>query len=377
MRPIINFRRVGILSACSLAALALIAAGCGNDDAAETSDVPTVMATTSIWGDVAANVACDGLAEVTTLIPSGSDPHGFEPSLSDRGRMEDAVLIVANGLGLEERLEDTIEAVEQAGTPVFHMAEHVSTIEYGSTMELDLHDDHDDHGHEEDDHGHEEDNNGHEEDDHGHEEDDHGHEEDDHGHEEDDHGHEEDDHGHHGHGHSGDDPHVWFDPIRVANALPALSQALATHAGLSAEALDECVAAYRSELIALDAEVEEILAPLHPEDRLLITNHDALGYFADRYGFGLLGTVIPSGSTLEATNPSALQDLLEVIEHTGVAAIFSETTHSSHDAEALGQEAGVQVITLNTGSLGPEGSDSGTYIGFVRSNAQKIVDGLG
>ena len=170
---------------------------------------------------------------------------------------------------------------------------------------------------------------------------------------------------------------MWFDPIRVADALPALSQALATQAGLDAAALDECVAAYRSELIALDAEVEGILAPLHPEDRLLVTNHDALGYFADRYGFQVIGTVIPSGSTLAAASPAGLQELVELIDETGVAAIFSETTHSSEDAEALGREAGVQVVSLNTGSLGPADSSSGTYIGFIRTNAQKIAEGLG
>ena len=152
---------------------------------------------------------------------------------------------------------------------------------------------------------------------------------------------------------------------------------MATQAGLDATALDECVAAYRSELIALDAEVEGILAPLHSEDRLLITNHDALGYFADRYGFQVIGTVIPGLSTLGEANPAELQELVELIEETGVAAIFSESTHSSDDAEALGQEAGVQVISLDTGSLGPPDSSSGTYIGFLRANAQKIAEGLG
>ena len=119
------------------------------------------------------------------------------------------------------------------------------------------------------------------------------------------------------------------------------------------------------------------MASLHPEDRLLVTNHDALGYFADRYEFQLIGTVIPGGSTLAASSPAGLQELVELIEETGVAAIFSESTHSSDEAEALGREAGVQVLSLDTGSLGPPDSNSGTYIGFIRSNAQKIAEGLG
>ncbi|MDE0615097.1 MAG: metal ABC transporter substrate-binding protein [bacterium] len=374
--------------------LALIAAGCGNDDEDDGSGVPTVIATTSIWADVVANVACDGLAEVVTVIPPGGDPHAFQPSLSDRENMEHAALIVANGLFLEEGLEDTIDAVEDAGTPVFRVADHVSVIEFGSAMGHDDHedeheDDHDDHeGHDHDEDEHEDDHDDHEG--HDHDEDDgHDHDEDDHedDHDEDDgHDHDEDDHeddhaeddGHgHAHAHGSEDPHVWFDPIRVADALPALSQALATQAGLDAAALDECVAAYHSELIALDAEVDAILASLHPEDRLLVTNHDALGYFADRYGFQVIGTVIPSGSTLAAASPAGLQELVELIDETGVSAIFSETTHSSDDTEALGREAGVQVVSLNTGSLGPADSSSGTYIGFIRTNAQKIAEGLG
>ncbi len=456
MRLIINLRRLVFGTGCLLSVLALIAAGCGNDDTDDTAEPTTVIATTSIWADVAANVACDGLAEVVTLIPPGGDPHAFQPSLNDRGNMESAALIVANGLFLEEGLEDTIDAVEEAGTPVFRVADHVSTIEFASTMGHghghDEHEDEDDHEHEdeddhdEDEHEHDEDEHEHDEDEHEHDEDEHEHDEHEHDehehdehehdehehdehehdehehdedehdehehdedehddhededeheheHDEDEHEHDEDEHEHdedehdeheddhdehedeHGHAHTGDDPHVWFDPIRVADALPALSQALATHAGLDAGALDDCVAAYRSELIALDAEVEDILAPLHPEDRLLVTNHDALGYFADRYGFQVIGTVIPSGSTLAEANPAGLQALVDLIDETGVAAIFSESTHSSDEAEALGREAGVQVISLDTGSLGPADSSSGTYIGFLRTNAQKIAAGLG
>ncbi len=338
MRTIISIKQTSCRLLWLMATLALVAAGCGDDDdSVESVDAPMVIATTSIWGDVVANVACDGAAEVETLIPPGGDPHGFEPSLQDRGRMENATLIVANGLGLEEGLEDTIGAVEEAGTPVFRITDHVSTIEFSMTTEAAGHDEHEDEGHDED----------------------------------------EDHDEHEGHDHSGDDPHVWFDLVRVTEALPALSQALAAEAGLDAGAIDHCVAEYRSELIALDAEIEEILAPLHPEDRLLVTNHDALGYFAESYGFRLVGTVIPGGSTMGTTSPAELQELVELINETGVAAIFSESTHSSDEAEALGREAGVQVVSLNTGSLGPVGSSTDTYIGFMRTNAQRIAESLG
>ena len=170
---------------------------------------------------------------------------------------------------------------------------------------------------------------------------------------------------------------MWFDPIKVADALVPLSNALAAQAGLDADALSACVTEYRGELIALDAEIEGILAPLDHEERLMLTNHDALGYFANRYDFQLVGTVIPGGSSIGEANPAELQELIGLIEQTGVPAIFAESSHSSDDAEALARQAGVEVVVLDTGSLGPSGSGSDTYLGFMRSNAQRIADALG
>ncbi|MCY3968202.1 MAG: metal ABC transporter substrate-binding protein, partial [bacterium] len=182
---------------------------------------------------------------------------------------------------------------------------------------------------------------------------------------------------HHGHDHGSEDPHIWFDPHRLSLALPELSQALAQYAGISQTALDDCTNSYIEELRNVDIEVTEILGQLPAEKRLLVTNHDALGYFADQYDFEVIGTVIPSGSTLAATNPAALQELVELVQDTGVKTIFTETTHSSQDAEALGREAGAEVATLYTGSLGPSDSGADTYIGFLRTNAQTIANGLG
>ena len=343
---IIDTKRVVTRAIAVVAALALLVSGCGNDDDAAPGSTPTIMATTSIWADIVANVACDGQAEVITLIPPGGDPHAFQPSLQDRGRMESAVMIVANGLDLEEGLGDTLEAVEEAGTSVFHMAEHIETIGFAPGMELEHHDE------EEEEEGE--------------------HHDDEEEEEGEDHGEEEE-----GHGHSGEDPHVWFDPIRVADALAPLSEALATQGGLDSGSLSACVTKYRGELSALDDEIAGILAPLPHEQRLMLTNHDALGYFANRYDFELVGTVIPGGSSVGEANPAELQELIGLIDQTGVPAIFAESSHSSDDAEALARQAGVDVVVLDTGSLGPSGSGSDTYLGFMRSNAKKIADALG
>ena len=334
-----------------LAAVALCASSCGGDPQGEDASpaapaTPTILVTTGIWADVVSNVACGGLADIETLIPVGGDPHGYEPSLQDRARMENAALVVANGLELEEGLEDTLEAVAESGTPVFDFAEGMEPVPFAFEG-----------GH----HGEEEE--GHDEDD-----DEDGHDEDE-GHDEDD---DEDGHG------SGGDPHVWFDPHRVSEALPGLAGVLTARVGLDGAAIDACLASYLAELEAVDAEIAIKVEQLPAESRKLVTSHEALGYFADRYGFEVIGTVIPTPSSMAQTNPAQLEELAEIIEHEGIKAIFAETLHSVDDVEALASRVGdVEVVTLYTGSLGPSGSGAETYLGFLSTNADLIVDALG
>lgn len=291
--------------------LAFVGTACGSDQPVDSGRI--VVATTSIWADVVSNVACDGLAEVRTLVPPGSDPHAFEPSLADRGVLESAALIVANGLGLEEGLEDTIDTVEDGGTAVIRVAEHTTTID--ATEDLD---------------------------------------------------------------HEGGDPHLWFDPTRVAEALSSLAEALIAEVGLDAGAVDGCLASYRSELATLDGEIAALVSPLPTDRRNLVTGHDVLAYFADRYDFVVTGTIIPQASTLAATNPAHLEALADLIEQHRVPAIFVDAGESTADAEALAARVdGVNVVPLLTGTLGEPGSGTGTYVGFMRTNARIIVDSLG
>ena len=371
-----SFRHRSLKLIAAVAVAVLGAAACSGDPAPEPPGVgaepPTILATTSIWADVVANVACDGLAVVETIIPVGSDPHGYEPSLQDTERMTNAPLIVANGLTLEGRLVDTLETVAESGTVVLEFAASMDPIPFEDDHDEEGHDDHDDHeGHDHDDH---DDHEGHDHDeDEGHDEE--GHDDhDDH----DEEGHDDhDDHGHHDHAHGAEDPHVWFDPHRVAEALPVLAQALTAHAGLDPAAVEACMNSYRAELEAVDAEIAAKIEQLPPESRKLVTNHDAFAYFAARYGFEVIGTVIPSLSSMAEANPAGLEELAEIIEHEGIKAIFAETQHSGDDIEALADRiGGVEVVTLYTGSLGPPGSGAETYTGYLRTNTDLIVDSL-
>ena len=134
--------------------------------------------------------------------------------------------------------------------------------------------------------------------------------------------------------------------------------------------------AYASKIEDLHTEIEALLAPIPDADRKLITNHEALGYFAARYGFEVVDTVIPGGATLAEPGTAELAALVERIQEEGIPAIFAETIESTALAEALAAEAGgdVKVVELYTGSLGEPGSGADTLIGMLRINAQRIAD---
>ena len=452
------------------------------------SDQPPaqIIGTTTIWADIARNVACGGLAEVEYIIPPVADPHDFEASMADRARLDAADLIVENGLLLEQGLRDTLAAAVADGTPIFSAAAQVTTIEFDADMfgghghdehedhddhedehedhddhedehedhddHEDEHEDHDDHDHEDehedhDDHDHEdehEDHDDHEDehedhDDHDHEDhettrtttttttrtstrtttttttrtstrtttttttrtstrtttttttrtstrtDDHDHEDehedhDDHDHEDEheDHDDHEDEDGHHDHDHGSEDPHVWLDPVRVARVVESLATVLVDQHGLDAGRVSACVDAYLAELGQLHEDITDTLATVPAANRKLVTNHDAFGYFADRYDFEVIGTVIPSLSTLAEPSPASLEALAELIEETGISAIFSEyLSHSRDVAAALADRLdGVSVVSLYSGALGEEGSGADTYLTMMRANARTIAEAL-
>lgn len=336
------------------------------DDAAAAPEdgvePPLVVVTTTILGDIVENVAGEEAA-VEVLMPLGADPHAFEPSAQQAALLRDADLVIANGLGLEEGLLDAIAAAEQEGVRVLEVGPRLDPMPFEGT-----------HAHGEDEHG---------DDDHDHGDDDHGDDEHDHGDEEHDHGDEEHagedaDHGddEHAHDHEGGlDAHVWMDPVRMADAVDLIAAELdeVTEGDVLAAA-----ASYRAELEALDEDIEAMLSTIPEPDRKLVTNHFAYGYYADRYGLELLGTVIPAATTEAETSAADFAELVEIIEQAAVPAIFASTTESTDLAEAIAGEVGreVQVLSLYTGSLGEEGSGAETYIGMMTTSTERIVEGL-
>lgn len=306
-----------------IAGLALVLAACGggaSDGASPgATGTPTIVATTTVLGSIAGEIAeCAG-ANVTTVIPIGADPHDFSPSSADVATMVGADIVIANGLGLEEGLQDALESASADGARVIEIAPLVDPIEFGG---------HDDHGDEADTHDH-----------------------------------------------GSLDPHVWFDMNRTADAAVIIGDALAESGGQTYATCGEQVA---DEIRTAEGEVRALLESVPEDRRVLVTDHDALGYLAEEYGYEVAGVVIPGGSTLAEPSSAELSALVATIRAEGVMAIFANTSDSSALAEAVAAEAGgsVQVIPLYVEGPGAPGSGADTYITMMIENARLIAEAL-
>ena len=185
----------------------------------------------------------------------------------------------------------------------------------------------------------------------------------------------EDDHAEE-HGHGPLDPHFWFDPLRVKLAADNLAEQFAAIDPGSADTFRANARAYGAELDDVHAWAEQQLSVIPEERRVLVTSHDSFSYFAVAYGFEIVGTVLPGGTT--EVDPSArdVAELIEIIEEHGVGAVFGETTVSDRVARSVSQEAGVEFVALHSGSLGAEGSGADTYLGMFRQNIEAIANAL-
>ncbi len=191
---------------------------------------------------------------------------------------------------------------------------------------------------------------------------------------------EHDDHsdhgGHHGHDHGTLDPHFWFDPVRVKTAVTVIAAHLSAIDPENRSVYLQNAADYGRELDELHAWVQEQVSAVEPERRLLVTSHDTFSYFAELYGFEVIGLVIPSLGTDVDPSAEHLAGLVDVVREHDLAAVFGETTVSERLAQAVARETGAEMVQLYSGSMGPEGSGAETYLGMVRTNVERIVEAL-
>ena len=179
------------------------------------------------------------------------------------------------------------------------------------------------------------------------------------------------------HGHGPLDPHFWFDPNRVQTVVTEIAGRLSALDPAGADIYNANAVSYNSELDDLHAWTEEQVGQVPIVSRLLVTSHDSLSYFAETYGFLVVGTVIPATSSTDVEpTPEEMTDLVHEIEEYGVGAIFGETTVSERLARAIADETGAELVRLYSGSLGDEGSGAETFIGMLRVNVERIVAAL-
>lgn len=173
------------------------------------------------------------------------------------------------------------------------------------------------------------------------------------------------------------DPHWWHDPRNVAAAVARIRDVLIEAVPAKRAALEESAAAYLERIRALDEGIEACIGTIPAAQRKLVTDHDAFGYFAARYGIRVVGAVIPSQTTQSQPSAGALARLSGLIRRERVRAVFSESSVNPRLARAIAAQTGASAAyTLYGDTLGPRGSDGATYLTMERHNADAVVRGL-
>jgi ABC-type Zn uptake system ZnuABC Zn-binding protein ZnuA len=312
-------------TALATALAVVVMAGCGDDDSAPSaastdssggSRALRVVTTTTQITDFAATIGGDDVT-VYAVLKANVDPHDYEPTPADLDAIARADVIVQNGVGLEKWFDDTIESAGPDGTIV--------DASQGVAIR------------------HRDDRNG--------------------------------------DGDDGDgpgDPHIWHDPQNAELMVTNIARAFAAAHPAAAARFEERLADYTAQLDELDASIQAQIDTL--SNKQLVTNHDAFGYYIDRYGLEFVGSIIPSFDSQAELSPGDINDLVAAIESHGVKAVFSESSLPPKTAEAIADEAGVKVVagegSLYGDSLGPAGSDGDTYLTMERHNTKVIVDNL-
>jgi ABC-type Zn uptake system ZnuABC Zn-binding protein ZnuA len=325
------------------AALVFTMAACGTEGAPSDSERPVVVATTTQVGSIAEELGGEAI-DLTVLLSPGVEAHDFALTPAQAAALEQADLILISGADLETWLDDTIEA---AGVEdrVRDLSEGVTLRTPGEGEPV--------HGHDDDEHGHEDEDGLHDDDD-------------------DEHG--DDD----GHGHGETDPHYWMTAsnaiVMVQNARTALLEV----APEDADGIEERAAALIARLEAADDEVRSLIGEIPPDQRKLVTDHDAIGYFVDEYGLTFVGSIFPSLDVSSEPSARDVELLVQEIREAGVTAIFTESSVNPRLARAIADEAGARLVTepIYTDSLGEEGSGAETIDGMLIHNATVIRDGL-
>lgn len=173
------------------------------------------------------------------------------------------------------------------------------------------------------------------------------------------------------------DPHVWFDPTLTAEIIDEIAAALISMDPAGDTVYKQRASAYQQALDQLDRAIQHRIDTIPADQRKLVTNHDALGYYANRYGLTVVGTVIPSLDSQAEASAADIANLMDIIEDENVTVIFSENTVPPDLAETVAAQSGVRFVGgLYTDSLDNTGSGVDTYLEMMETDTEIIVSAL-
>jgi zinc/manganese transport system substrate-binding protein len=276
------------------------------------SEKKTIVVTYSVLGSIVKDLV-GKQATVIVSMPNGLDPHEWKPSAKDIENINKADLVIENGLGLEGGMEKTLTAAKNAGVKFFTASDYITVRHVGTGEGLPTGDPDQEVG--------------------------------------------------------AADPHLWLDPLAMKGIVEALAPALLQDLNLdvTAQATD-----LENRLDMLNTEITHIVAQIPESDRKLVTGHESMGYFAQRYNFKLIGVVIPSLSSQAGASGANLAALKNSIMDNHVKAIFTELGTSPTVVKAIGKETGINVIQLTTHAL----PDDGSYFTFLTNLATIVTNAL-
>lgn len=278
-----------------------------------------VSATNTILADIVKNVGGQRV-NIQVLLPANADPHTFQPTIRDMVALNKSQVLFANGAGLESWLGKV-----KSGAPKTQVVTLTDGVELREGAE--------------------------------------------------EHDHAAAGHDHHNHG--GQDPHAWWNPLNVEiyaqNVAQTLSRLDPAGKGVYAKNLSR----YQKQLRGADQYAKQQFGTLSPAQRVLVTNHDSMGYLADRYGLKVVGNVIEGLSTDREPTTRELAGLIDNIKKSKVKAIFTENTVSARLANSISKATGVQIAPpLYTDALSGVGTAGASYLSAFRSNVDTIVKAL-
>ena len=275
-----------------------------------------IVATTSMIADLAREIGGEHV-DVEGLMGPGVDPHLYKASEGDVASMSQADLVLYNGLHLEGKMTDIFEQMGGRGIPTYALAEE--SIARDSLLDSDQF--------------------------------------------------------------TGNyDPHVWFDVSLWQQIARRTADVLVKHAPEHAEAFQDNLDAYVREVQELDAYVKQTVSQLPDSQRVLVTSHDAFGYFGRAYGFDVRG--LQGISTGAEAGTADVQELADFVARRRIPAVFVESSVSPRGIEAVRQAVRSRGFDVSIGgtlygdALGDEGTPAGTYLGMIRHNVDTIVESL-